>query len=145
MSQNLFVSYFILGVVSGACIQTQISKIIKLVHNLLTKLMSMFPMERTATNASSKYDELDGLYLNVGKVISEGLSKFEKMDNPSNFFSTVMILKAACINNHSYIDLLITPFMASLQRLAKEHLQPSTNESGARNNLIFVLTTYLKY
>ncbi|XP_049825027.1 transcription-associated protein 1 isoform X2 [Aethina tumida] len=123
----------------SACIQTQISKIIKLVHNLLTKLMSMFPMERTATNASSKYDELDGLYLNVGKVISEGLSKFEKMDNPSNFFSTVMILKAACINNHSYIDLLITPFMASLQRLAKEHLQPSTNESGALISELLIL------
>lgn len=41
-----------------------------------------------------------------------------------------MILKAACINNNSYIDLLITPFMKVLHRLAKEHLQPATPESS---------------
>lgn len=35
-----------------------------------------------------------------------------------------MILKAACANNHSYIDLLIMPFMRVLHKLAKEHLQP---------------------
>lgn len=36
----------------------------------------------------------------------------------------MMILKAACNHNASYIDRLITSFMRVLQRLAREHLQP---------------------
>jgi transformation/transcription domain-associated protein len=36
---------------------------------------------------------------------------------PSSLFGTLMMLKAACINNACYIDRLITSFMRVLQRL----------------------------
>lgn len=52
----------------GACITSNNTKIIKLVHNLLTKLMQLFPMERTNTNMSCKYEDLDTLYSTIGKV-----------------------------------------------------------------------------
>lgn len=41
-----------------------------------------------------------------------------------------MILKAACSNNLCFIDRLITSFMRVLQRMAKEHLNPSAQESN---------------
>lgn len=111
----------------GACITSTNSKIIKLVHGLLSKLMALFPPERSG-NA-----ELEVLYTNVSKVICDGLSNYEKnvQANPSSLFGTIMILKAACANNHSYIDLIITPFMKVLHRLAKEHLQPTTADYAA--------------
>lgn len=46
--------------------------------------------------------------------------------SPSQLFGTLMILKAACMNNACYIDRLITSFMRVLQRMAREHLQPAT-------------------
>lgn len=66
------------------------------------------------------------------QVIREGLTNFEKNQQatPSTLFGTIMILKAACMNDHSYIDRLITPFMRVLHRLAKEHLTPTTQEHG---------------
>ncbi|KAJ8954217.1 hypothetical protein NQ318_005812 [Aromia moschata] len=123
----------------SACITSNNSKIIKLVHNLLMKLMSIFPMERTNTNISCKEEELDTLYAHVGKVIFEGLTSYEKKETPSSLFGTVMILKAACANNHSYIDLLITPFMRVLHRLAKEHLQPTSTEYSALTSELLIL------
>ena len=41
-----------------------------------------------------------------------------------------MILKASCMHNPCYIDRLITSFMRVLQRMAREHLTPSTPESS---------------
>lgn len=117
----------------GVCIVSSNVKIIKLVHGLLSKLMTLFPPERSSANVVYKYEELEPLYVHVGKVISEGLQNFEKNQtaNPSTLFGTLMILKAACTNNNSYIDLIITPFMKVLSRLAKEHLQslPEVNPS----------------
>ena len=46
--------------------------------------------------------------------------------SPSQLFGTLMILKAACMNNPCYIDRLITSFMRVLQRMAREHLQPTS-------------------
>lgn len=112
----------------GRCLTSNNSKIIRLVHLLLTKLMGLFPTERTNSNMACKYEELEILYSTVGKVIYEGLSN--EKDFPSGLFGTLMILKAACINNSSYIDLLITPFMRVLHKIAKEHLRPTTPESS---------------
>ncbi|KAF5288689.1 hypothetical protein FQR65_LT11954 [Abscondita terminalis] len=126
----------------GACITSSNAKIIKLIHGLLTKLMSLFPTERTNSNMSCKYEELEILYSSVGKVIFEGLTNFEKNSqaSPSSLFGTLMILKAACINNNSYIDLLITPFMKVLHRLAKEHLQPAAPESSPMTSELLILS-----
>lgn len=66
----------------GACLTSTNNKIIKLVHNLLTKLMSLFPMERTNTTLSCKNEELDVLYSTIGEVkadlIESNLTSFSK-------------------------------------------------------------------
>ncbi|XP_044261128.1 transcription-associated protein 1 [Tribolium madens] len=125
----------------SACLTSTNNKIIKLVHGLLTKLMTLFPTERSS-NTVCKYEELDILYTAVGKEIFEGLNKYEAnaQANSSSLFGTMMILKAACANNHSYIDLLITPFMRVLHRLAKEHLQPTSTEYAAINSELLILS-----
>jgi hypothetical protein len=63
----------------------------------------------------------------VFQVVFEGLANYEKNPgaSPSTLFGTLMMLKAACVNNASYIDRLITPFMRVLQRMAREHITPS--------------------
>lgn len=48
---------------------------------------------------------------------------------PSSLFGSLMILKAACVNNQCYIDRLITPFMRVLQKMAREHLTPTSQET----------------
>ncbi len=48
----------------------------------------------------------------------------------SSLFGTLMILKAACTNNIAYIDRLISVFMRALQKMAREHLSPSSSESS---------------
>lgn len=50
--------------------------------------------------------------------------------SPSQLFSTLMILKAACMHNAQYIDRLITTFMKVLHKMAREHLAPSTPETS---------------
>jgi transformation/transcription domain-associated protein len=40
-----------------------------------------------------------------------------------------MILKAACQNNIAYIDRLITTFMRVMQKMAREHLQPTSPDA----------------
>lgn len=103
--------------------------------------MAMFPTERTNLNMACKYEELEVLYSKVGKVIYEGLSNEKNF--PSGLFSTLMILKAACINNSSYIDLLITPFMRVLQRITKEHLKLTIPESGPSKSLVWLCVSVL--
>ncbi|XP_069681279.1 transformation/transcription domain-associated protein isoform X3 [Periplaneta americana] len=111
----------------AACITCSNSKVIRLVHGLLSRLMSIFPTEPTSSSVASKYEELECLYACVGKVVFEGLANFEKSPgaSPSTLFGTLMMLKAACVNNPSYIDRLITPFMRVLQRMAREHITPT--------------------
>jgi transformation/transcription domain-associated protein len=59
--------------------------------------------------------------------VFEGLANYEKnlSASPSTLFGTLMMLKAACVSNPSYIDRLITPFMRVLQRMAREHIVPT--------------------
>lgn len=117
----------------GACITCSNSKVIRLVHGFLTKLMSIFPTESTEVSLASKHEEFESLYSTVRKVISDGLANYEKNLSalPSSLFGTLMMLKAACVNNHSYIDRLITPFMKVLHRMAKEHLQPTSTDNSS--------------
>lgn len=67
----------------------------------------------TFFSVASKHEELEVLYSQVSKVIYEGLTGYEKNPQapPSSLFGTLMMLKAACINNAGYIDRLITVFM----------------------------------
>lgn len=103
----------------SACVQCTNTKVIKLMHQLLTRLMAIFP-----TDSHHKHDELEILYTTITRFITEGLATYEKnpQANPSSLFGTLMILKACCNNNQSYIDRLIMPFMRLLSRQTKEHL-----------------------
>ncbi|RWS15188.1 transformation/transcription domain-associated protein-like protein [Dinothrombium tinctorium] len=117
----------------AACMNCSNSKVIRCVHNLLSRLMTQFPTEPTTSNVTSKYEELESLYTSVSKVIYEGLNNYEKATNssPQALFSTLMILKAACMNNPCYIDRLITSFMRVLQKMQRDHLNPPQNAQEA--------------
>ncbi|XP_071454988.1 transformation/transcription domain-associated protein [Hetaerina americana] len=62
----------------SACMTCPNLKVIKLVHGLLTRLMSIFPTEATNSPVASRFEELECLYACVNKVVLEGLSSYEK-------------------------------------------------------------------
>ena len=108
----------------------------------MSRLMSQFPTEPINSAVASKYEELEQLYAAVGKVIYEGLANYEKnlQAPPSSLFGTLMMLKAACINNACYIDRLITSFMRVLQRMVREHLAPTSPENSAAASELLILS-----
>lgn len=113
----------------AACMTCANTKVIRCVHNLLSRLMSYFPTEPTTSTVASKYEELESLYSSVNKVVLEGLTNYEKITPPPSpqvIFGTIMILKAACMNNPCYIDRMIAPFMRVLQKMSREHLAPTS-------------------
>ena len=59
-----------------------------------------------SSTVSSKHEELESLYSSVGRVITEGLTSFEKAStlNMPQLQCTLLILKAACNNDSTYID-----------------------------------------
>ncbi|KAG8178737.1 hypothetical protein JTE90_027055 [Oedothorax gibbosus] len=116
----------------AACLSCNHIKVIKSVHQLLTRLMQLFPTEPTNSTVASKYEELEGLYGVVSNVIMEGLTNYEKStaSAPQTLYSTLMFLKAAILSNPCYIDRLISTFMRVLQKLTKEHLIPPPDEVG---------------
>ena len=126
----------------ATCMNCQNSKVIRSVHSLMSRLMSQFPTEPTNSAVASKYEELEQLYAAVGKVIYEGLANYEKTASapPSSLFGTLMMLKAACINNACYIDRLITSFMRVLQRMVREHLAPASPENSAAASELLILS-----
>ncbi|XP_054624115.1 transformation/transcription domain-associated protein isoform X1 [Dunckerocampus dactyliophorus] len=117
----------------AACMTCGNTKVLRAVHSLLSRLMSIFPTEPSTSTVASKYEELECLYAAVGKVIYEGLNNYEKATsntNPTQLFGTLMILKSACSYNASYIDRLISVFMRSLQKMVREHLSPQQANPG---------------
>jgi len=127
------------------CMSSNNSKIIRLTHAFLTKLMTIFPTETHMSGMSSKYEELEGLYGNMNKLIQEGLSVYEKNQSavPSTLFGTVMILKAASTSNPAYVDRIIAPFMRVLQRMHKEHHQ-ATDQNPLGTEILIVSLELVK-
>ncbi|KAK2495018.1 hypothetical protein MC885_001368, partial [Smutsia gigantea] len=135
----------------AACMTCGNTKVLRAVHSLLSRLMSIFPTEPSTSSVASKYEELECLYAAVGKVIYEGLTNYEKAGNanPSQLFGTLMILKSACSNNPSYIDRLISVFMRSLQKMVREHLSPqaasgSTDTTSGTSELVMLSLELVK-
>ncbi|KAL3832377.1 hypothetical protein ACJMK2_024027 [Sinanodonta woodiana] len=126
----------------AACMTCPNTKVIRGVHSLLSRLMSFFPTEPVTSNVASKYEELECLYACVSKVVYEGLTSYEKAANgpPSQLFSTLMILKAACMHNQCYIDRLITTFMKVLHKMMREHLTPTTPETSPVASELLILS-----
>ncbi|CAB1338303.1 unnamed protein product [Coregonus sp. 'balchen'] len=126
----------------AACMTCGNTKVLRAVHSLLSRLMSVFPTEPSTSTVASKYEELECLYAAVGKVIYEGLTNYEKATssaNPTQLFGTLMILKSACSYNSSYIDRLISVFMRSLQKMSRL----SVMSIEMRKNFIQVILTSL--
>ncbi|XP_030195431.1 transformation/transcription domain-associated protein isoform X5 [Gadus morhua] len=136
----------------AACMTCGNTKVLRAVHSLLSRLMSIFPTEPSTSigtsTVASKYEELECLYAAVGKVIYEGLTNYEKATtsaNPTQLFGTLMILKSACSYNASYIDRLISVFMRSLQKMVREHLSlqqanPGTAETSTVTSELVMLS-----
>ncbi|XP_076856386.1 transformation/transcription domain-associated protein isoform X1 [Brachyhypopomus gauderio] len=122
----------------AACMACGNTKVLRAVHSLLSRLMSVFPTEPSTSTVASKYEELECLYAAVGKVIYEGLTNYEKATsaNPTQLFGTLMILKSACSYNPSYIDRLISVFMRSLQKMVREHLSPQANPGATETTAV---------
>ena len=111
-------------------------------HGLLSRLMTIFPTEPTTSTVASKHEELETLYATVGKFIIDGLAVYEKnaTAQPSSLFGTLMMLKAACTNNQSYIDRIISPFMRVLHRMAKDHLHPTQTENNQVGSELLIMS-----
>lgn len=111
-----------------ACINSSNSKVIRFVSSLIQRLMSVFP---TQSN-SNQPEELEVLYSSIYRIIHHGLSSYETAAQPTSpvtLFSTLMVLKAACVNNASYVDRIMPVFIRVLQKMSKEH----TSQAGGKN------------
>ncbi|XP_037728553.1 transcription-associated protein 1 isoform X5 [Drosophila subpulchrella] len=101
------------------CIIHQNTRIVRLMHMFLTRMMGIFPPD-----TQHKHDDLDLLYSAVSKMIGENLTFYEKSPQPnaSSLFGALMILKACTTNNHNYIDRILVQFIRVLNRLTKDHI-----------------------
>nr|XP_036678194.1 transcription-associated protein 1 isoform X5 [Drosophila suzukii] len=101
------------------CIIHQNTRIVRLMHMFLTRIMGIFPPD-----SQHKHDDLDLLYSAVSKMIGENLTFYEKSPQPnaSSLFGALMILKACTTNNHNYIDRILVQFIRVLNRLTKDHI-----------------------
>lgn len=124
----------------SACVNSQNTRVIRLMHAFLTRLMAMFPPDVTHKN-----DEFE-LYGTVSKTILEGLQSQstslqqqqagQAITQPppaSSLFGVLMILKACCTSNPAYIDRLIIPFMKVLTNLCKEHFAQNIQQQVVCN------------
>ncbi|KAL7737489.1 hypothetical protein ACLKA6_007623 [Drosophila palustris] len=105
------------------CIIHQNTRIVRLMHIFLTRLMAIFPPD-----AQHKHNDLDVLYSAISKMITDNLTFYEKSPQPnaSSLFGTLMILKACTTNNPSYIDRILVQFIRVLNRLTKDHININT-------------------
>lgn len=128
------------------------AKIIKLIASIIEKLMFNIPNEvfNTITNDAetstepiySLFGQPDGI---LCRMILESLSYYEKMSliNPSESSNNInlaidilnnclVLIKAASINNHQYIDRLMGPILKIIQKLYRDHL----NSIGSVGQLV---------
>ena len=85
----------------AACMNCPNTRVIRMVHSLLSRLMSIFPTESATSNVASKFEELECLYACVSKIVYEGLANYEKS----------VALIGICFNCHFYMFVLAFPFL----------------------------------
>ncbi|GBP38089.1 hypothetical protein EVAR_95217_1 [Eumeta japonica] len=126
----------------ATCVASTNAKIVRLTHNFLAKLTSLFPTEPSGSAQASKYEELETLYSSVSKYAFEGLANYEKSAsgsaNAAALLGPLMMLKACCSSSPSYIDRVLTPLMRVLQRMARDHVA-STPDAATSDLLILAL------
>ncbi|XP_065834052.1 transformation/transcription domain-associated protein-like isoform X2 [Oscarella lobularis] len=127
----------------SSCMSSQNTKVIRAISSLLTKLVSIFPAESSSSSAASKYEELDGLYASISRVVYDGLHTYEKSAVSGNavtmaLYGTLMILKAVCSHNPSYIDRFAPVFVKALMKMQRDHLA-GTDEAASSPVMIDML------
>lgn len=130
-----------------ACTRSHNSRIIRSVSNLVQRVMNVFPIQPTSTSTAptnsttAPHEELEILYNNIHRVIMSGLNMYEQTQirppeppppapaNPRErdnwqvpLFSSLMLLKAACINNPTYIDRVMPTLVRVIQKMTREHI-----------------------
>ncbi|CAK1549719.1 unnamed protein product [Leptosia nina] len=129
-----------------ACVSSTNPKIVRLTHNLLAKLTSLFPTEPSGAAQASKYEELETLYACVSKYAFEGLANYEKSapgaGATTSLLGPLMMLKACCTSSPGYVDRLLLPLMRVLQRMARDHVAP--NPDNATSDLLILALDLLK-
>ncbi|XP_055838887.1 transcription-associated protein 1 isoform X2 [Episyrphus balteatus] len=129
----------------SACVTNQNTRIIRLMHALMSRLMSLYPAD-----SHHKHENLEVLYTTVSTMITDSFNAYEKSQQSisSTLFGALMILKACCNNNPSYIDRIMLQFMRVLNRLTKDHMTiPNTGpnaqqpiESGSLSVELLILS-----
>ena len=123
----------------SACLASTDPRIIRLVHGLFSRLMTIFSTEPSSSTVASRYTELDKLYGLVGKYVLDGLNNYESSDATlGTIFGPLWMLKAACTNNESYIDRLMMPFMKVLYKMVNIHLNGKQTQMDHFNDLLIV-------
>eukprot|EP00064_Thunnus_orientalis_P003681 superscaffoldBa00000311_g3692 len=103
----------------AACMTCGNTKVLRAVHSLLSRLMSIFPTEPSTSTVASKYEELECLYAAVGKVIYEGLTNYEKATsntNPTQLFVTSELVMLS-------LDLVKTRLSVMSMEMRKNFIQ----------------------
>lgn len=64
-------------------------------------------------------------------MILDGLATYEKNTNATatSLYGAIMLMKAGCSNNPSYVDRFSSSFVRVIQRLAREHHSSSNVET----------------
>lgn len=125
-----------------ACAQSHHSRVIRSVSTLTQRVMNVFPVPpSSATNPTptmAPHEELESLYGSIQRVIMTGLSMYDSTqirpnENPPGnrdnwqvpLFSSLMLLKAACLNNPTYIDNFMPTLIRVIQKMTREHINPA--------------------
>ncbi|XP_048580263.1 transformation/transcription domain-associated protein isoform X2 [Nematostella vectensis] len=126
----------------ATCMTCQNTKVIRAIHTLLGRLMTLFPLD----TAAIKHEELEMLYNSIAKVITDGLTNYERVTNAATsiLYGPLMMLKAACMHNPSYIDSLMNPFMRALQRMHKDHISAVLGESTGASEMLTLCLELIK-
>lgn len=116
------------------CISCQNTKVVKGVHTMLQKLLSLFPIESGVHG--NKTEDLENLYNNIGSTVYEGLVNYETNSSTTALYGPVMLLKAACTNSPNYLDKFLIHFMKAIQKMQKDHVTGQSGESGGLTDLL---------
>lgn len=131
-----------------ACTRSHNSRVIRSVSNLVQRIMNVFPAQPPSPSdpnaPTAPHESLEPLYNNIYGVIMSGLTMYEQTNmnirpnepQPTNsreqrdnwqvpLFSSLMLLKAACINNPTYIDRVMPALMRVIQKMTREHINPT--------------------
>lgn len=123
------------------CTKSHNSRIIRSVSSLIQRVMNVFPTPAVSASANAPaapHEALEELYQNIHKVIIAGLNMYEQtqirppetqaVNNRERdiwqvpLFSSLMLLKAACINNPTYIDRVMPTLIRVIQKMTREHI-----------------------